>query len=776
MNAAEPFQEIVNRRNNRRNHLGNRPNRRVEPTELPEYVPNFKEIIHTIINKKTPSDEFDKLLIETGSLVAGGSVLAASQGPEPEINDFDIYVPIENAFTFFEGFVAFLFKMHRKDHYKIKYNEFAASFYCNSFLRRNGIKQVHRFRIKTIYTDDSIFFDIMTVRKIRKPIDIVNNFDLTFCQTWYDGKTIWASHPEDVRSKKGKLQGDYRKLFIDNNSFIHKRVKKYIEKGYEVALDEFTADEIKDSFIFNKVVCPNPVEASDKYAGWEENSFVNKWATRALKKSFLNEPYLEHVAQNTYIIRYRRLYPSQTKYWDDNYKTKEIENNFKIKEDDGYDTDEYIDEPKLLALAHNTYRDTTPEFPELALALTPELKFHRMANRVIRNAIWPLDPDGPGNGSGREWMNFGRLYYGTLDHETGNIIRHSFPNVGHACEIYFKGLQDKGLRVTDEDYLFASEGDIVYDLHKHPMEGGISKENLQIYLRSQIAHPNKNQIPCYWKPESAGSADSSRNCTQHLTLKDIFYCVDFNFFFKFKQGDVRDDPSLLLNIPKYDQILYNTKEGEPKDPSWPDLFHQGVCPFCLESVTREAGCIYMTHPNPRGRPDSESPYCNPALAHKGMLDHYRKQGRRADPTYIPNVKDHLEFCIECGRPSYNHKHFTYDDPEELIEGRADKCKGDGRVELYARVLAIRESFKKNGDRKKAAEAAQEAPTDVDEMNIAKEAYAVAISHAEGEDRVWGNEASDRKESEEENLNAAALRLFEGGKRKRYNKTRKTQRR
>ena len=62
------------------------------------------------------------------------------------------------------------------------------------------------------------------------------------------------------------------------------------------------------------------------------------------------------------------------------------------------------------------------------------------------------------------------------------------------------------------------------------------------------------------------------------------------------------------------------------------------------------------------------------------------------------------------------------------------------------------------------------------MNIAKEAYAVAISHAEGEDRVWGNEASDRKESEEENLNAAALRLFEGGKRKRYNKTRKTQRR
>ena len=563
-----------------------------------------------------------------------------------------------------------------------------------------------------------------------------------------------ASHPEDVRSKKGKLQGDYRKLFISGNQFIRKRVQKYIERGYSVGLDEFTADEIKDSMSFNRKTCPNPIENSLTYAAWEEPEFLKGWAIRVLKKSLFNVPYLNTIADILYVFnRSRKLYPGNTKIWSSDTLVQRLYPDSVIEADDGYDTDTFIEnEARLLAVADATYRDI-PGFPELAPALTPELKFHRMANIVIRDAIWPFD---------NPQQNFSRLYYGTVNPESG-AVTNTLHNLGHASTFYFKALQDKGLRVATEDYLFASENDVVYDLHKHPMEGAINQENLEGYLQSHLGDPNKNAIPCYWHPEGG---DSPRNCTQPLTLKDIFYCVDYNFFFKFKRGEQREDPSLSLNIPKYDQILYNTKEGEPQDPSWPNLFHQGVCPFCLESVSREAGCLYMTHPNPQGLPQSLSPFCNPALVYKEMLDYYRKEGRRADPNHIPDIQDHIEFCIECGRPSYNHKHFTYDEPRQLIRGNANICKGDGRVELYARVLEIRDSYSHRISRQETASRADDVVKNREKMEHAREAYTAAISKAEGADRDWGNgitfnEASDTKEHE--------------GGRRRYTKTRKVKR-
>lgn len=752
MNAAEPYQELANQRNknNRRNGLGNRPNKRVVPTELPEYVANFKEIIKRVINNKVPNQDFDKLLIENGALVAGGSVLAASQGPNTKINDFDIYVPMEKAFSFFAQFVNFLFTIYGKEYSFIEYSKFASSFYCNSFLRRNGIKQVHRFHVMDPHSnkkeDALAVFDIMTVRKIRKPIDVVNNFDLTFCQTWYDGKTIWTSHPEDIRSKKGKLQGDYRKLFINGNKFIHKRVKKYIDKGFGVSLDDFTAEEIKDSFFFNKELCPNPVENPKTYSGWLEDGYMNKWAIRALKKSFLGNQYLSTITFNN-PTKYRKLYPEKTKFWEDTLGQRRIYSHFKIDDDDGYDTDEFVDESKLVALADTKYKSY--DEIELSTSLTPELKFHRMANYILQDSIYPFAEDDTKPGD-----NFSILIYGRVHPFKGDAQLIYGSMVRHVCSNYYNELKRTSLRVASKDYLFASEGDIVYDLHNHPMEGAINKEYLQAHLEANSEIENKNRIPCYWKPEPG---DSSKNCKKHLTLRQIFYCVDYNFFFKFRKFKGRENESLVLNIPKYDQILYDTKEGPPQDPSWPNLYHEGVCPFCLESVSREAGCIYMTHANPQGLPDSESPFCNPSLVFTDMLEYYRNEGRRVDPHYIPNVQDHLEFCIECGRPSYNHRHFSYENSEKLIGGDASVCKGLGRAELFARVLEIRESFSDGDDRKKAAARANNVFNDSERINEASILLTVT-SHAEG-DRNWGN----------------SVKFQEGGRKKRYTKTRKTKR-
>jgi len=744
---------------------------------MPEYVENFNTIMKTVMRISEDSkNEFIKILTDHGCLIAGGSVLSASQNDSRGVNDFDIYLPIDKSKAFFDQFAPFIFKLYDiKINGKIgsiKYSSFDSSFYCNSFLKRNGIKKVHRFNIslldETIYSDitNICSFDIMIIRKERNPIDVVNNFDLTFCQIWYDGKTIWASHPEDVRSKKGKLQGDYRKLFITGNSFIQGRVKKYVGKGYEVALDEFTGDEIKKSLTFNTETCPS--SSTNALSSWRDKAFQNKWAIRALKKAFLGNNYLLLVDLFDDRLASRKMYPSRSKLWDTYERGQSVwQNSFMIKEDDGYDTDEFSKNESLLVLLADKKYELNKDI-ELSTNLTPELKFHRMANMVLEYSIYPFEfndrePSG----------NFSSLCYGRVNPITGEGRLMRGEVLSDVCIEYYNTLKEHSLRVAPEDYLFASEGDRVYDLHHHPIEGAINQENLQEHLKSNSEVQNKNMIPCYWRPEAG---DSPKNCKEFLTLQQIFYCVDYKFFFDFKGIKGREDPSLLLNIPKYDQILYDSNESQPQDPSWPNLYHQGVCPFCLESVTRDSGCVYMTHPNPQGLPNSESPFCNPALANKRMLDFYRKKGREIDTDYVPGIQDHLEFCIECGRPSYNHKHFSYDNYYNLLgEGGPGVCNGYGRVEMFARVLAIRKSFKESlglGSTKledisayriAASEAAYKAPINSDLMDQAARKQYVISSIEEGNDRDWRN--------------GIEFKNHEGGKRyRKTRKNRKTQRR
>jgi hypothetical protein len=92
---------------------------------------------------------------------------------------------------------------------------------------------------------------------------------------------------------------------------------------------------------------------------------------------------------------------------------------------------------------------------------------------------------------------------------------------------------------------------------------------------------------------------------------------------------------------------------------------------------------------------------------------------------------HLEVCVECGRPCSRHQHFdiTSDEPKlvaalrklDPATGRmiADyaTCAGGGRTELFARMLAVRDVYKKGGlknpkaEREVAAKAADAAATD-----------------------------------------------------------------
>jgi len=199
------------------------------PTGMPEYIPLviaglekfFKEGYEKYYNGVEGSciNFINKTLLDHEALVSGGFILKSINlfPADNNSNDIDIYVPCKHLKSF-NIIMAKLFKAK-------SYNQHNATFYCLSFLRKNGIRSVQKF-----YSSDSSWLieikkemDIMAVRNSRSPLEVVQNFDLTFCQIWYDGKTVNATHPLDIKNKSGILQKEYMLSYIQHNRFIRRR-------------------------------------------------------------------------------------------------------------------------------------------------------------------------------------------------------------------------------------------------------------------------------------------------------------------------------------------------------------------------------------------------------------------------------------------------------------------------------------------------------------------------------------------------------------------------
>ena len=208
------------------------------PEEWPQKV---RAQLHTYLTDDSLT-RFSQALKKHGALLAGGFVLHAvldrAQENKQQASDMDIYVPMKSM-------NAFLTDVFMGDHPILAtdmedYTYYSASLYCRSFLRRNGIKSVRSVLIRDAASNraNTIMIDIMNVRPNRTPLQVVNNFDLTVCQVWYDGETVGASHPQHIINKEGVLQGDYVKTFLEGNEFLIRRMKKYMERGITITLDE----------------------------------------------------------------------------------------------------------------------------------------------------------------------------------------------------------------------------------------------------------------------------------------------------------------------------------------------------------------------------------------------------------------------------------------------------------------------------------------------------------------------------------------------------------
>ena len=743
-----------------------------EPTNMTaELLPGFDRYLSKLLETRNEQGDvtITNLMIDTlknairdhGALLAGGSIVRSTFPDDDSISDLDIYVPIDKIKSFIDklfnpedGILRPIYDKITMQSQSTKFKHIRPSFYCNSFLRKNAIKKVYRAGIRSRYYTTTI--DIMSVRKRRTPLQVVNNFDLTFCQVWFDGVNIFASHPEDLRTRKGTLQGEYVNLLLNGNIFLKRRMRKYINKGFEIKADPAALVKYGDIKLSKTTTCLSPVKNKQRH---EDASFLNRWTMNNFFKWIVddmpNHPTVDNQSASkefpSYTMR-EGFYPffipdlgGYSRYVKDHFPLEEEEEGNRtliyeytgLDNEDGYDSEEYESKQKIEELANEKYSLPAKFTPELAGDLSPQLKFYRYTNLLLQYIL------------------------ARIQGSSGIKYRRHIVNLGHIIQVqqeinaptkdmfitYKLALENRGLRKAPEDYNFASKGEIVFDLHAHPLEGAIDKDNIEGYLGTIPLTVDRNQVPCYWQP--GGPANPEQNCGHKLTLQEVSYMVSDDFFEKYSTPPP-PKTGLDQTIGIYDSVLLNAKTLDPL--GFGDIFHRTMCPFCLVSEERTEGCVYMTHPNDKQNPLENAPYCADNLLLQEIRDKYNSPATRARIDQILGFTGwKLTFCVECGRPCADHNHFDLNNPPGIVPnpGAAPGahyrenygvCTGGGKPELYARILAIREVYRSAGntttphaERTLAAIAADNAPT-----NEALMARAQAIFARPAAERAWNN--------------------------------------
>jgi hypothetical protein len=572
-------------------------------------------------------DEFSTLLKNSNALLAGGSILSMITGAV--VNDLDIYVSIDKLKYFVDGL---------KKIFDIKgYKLVESSKYCKSFLRKNSIKNVY-----TLADKKSNSIDIMSIRNNKTPLQVVNNFDLTICQTWYDGEHVYASHPDHIKNRAGVLQGEYVPLFIARNGFLTKRVRKYTKYRREKQRFKISLD----TSVLSSIIIDNKTTASLCRDYKVDGSMFNNWFVSKLIKFIVTKKY------SCKDIKYK-LYSNA------HYKFKETI--LEITDEDEYDSDNDEDKSaNMLKVVENNYlADTALDIP----------------------------------------TRFAHARHDFLYTIEKNML--TTPGLIATLQKYFSYTKAKVQRLC-KCYISTTE-EIVWDFHKHDLNKGISAEGLQDYLTSIMSTADRKNIPCY--------VDS---CPETLKDYEIRSVLDDEFWERFS---LKLDISPKVNTSAMDMILTNTATTTN---AWNDVYHATLCPYCIAQENRSEGCAYMTHEVDRG---VAKPYCKKYNLITEIKDKYIDACPRGG----------LQFCVTCGRPCCDHKHFNLDiiNPrliETVLDPAVDqpddaytKCMGGGRPELFARLLAIQkviseQEFTSDFEQRKAcALAALNAPNDPELM-------------------------------------------------------------
>ena len=686
-------------------------------TQVDEWTPSVLEKL----NETLKPDEVSKLITlmkTTGAILSGGFVLQAI-AKYSTYSDLDLYVPVEKMPTFLSSLISDV---------KLTYFfHFDATIYCRSFLRKNGIRRVYNFNDPL----RNLAIDVMSVRKRKTPAEVCSNFDLTFCQVWFDGTSVYATHPDHIREKKGFLQPEYIQTFVTKNQFLKDRILKYKGRGFTVEYDPSTTTTTLPPI--SDILTSNPKCTTEQ----TREVLLPVWFKRAATH------WLTSKNKSTFVLPFgKSLGSSATRnqlFLQDGPHSHRLRpkniRKFKIPDDEGYDSED-MDTSKFMDLAVKSY---TPENNDLAsVPLDQVLIYGRQLFLMIKEAFTEKSDISNFHflfeNNYKEifdWKN--RLKGLEAGIPQGEWTIDTIPRVKKIIDNFTKEINNYNQFVdylrnasTREGTDFAGDEGHLYDIHAHPMDGAITQESMEAYLQQFIRLPDKSAgVPCYYKPTPAvrGEPEPLTNCQTVLTLNEIEAIVSPEFYRKFSVTE-RLKTGLDVSIPLYDLALPNVKSMEE---GFGEEYHETMCPFCLQPISRKDGCSYMTHENPKRLPYDDTPYCQKEFVVNDLLQKYRSMGRTIyNNEETPGRTLHIEICVECGRPCLGHQHFdiTSDvpklvppvkmpdpaNPERMIDDYAT-CTGGGRAELFARMLAVRDVYKTGGfkdtkeERKKAAWAA-----------------------------------------------------------------------
>jgi len=659
---------------------------------------------------------FCNLLKDTGSLLSGGFILKAILKYDETIPDLDIYVPYNKVPDFLKRCV--LDKLFKFEYFK----HHNASIYCRSFLRKNGIRRIHTFNGK------NIDIDIMSVRARTTPTKVCSNFDLTFCQVWFDGVNVYATHPDHIKNKKGYLQMDYINTFMKGNRFLRNRLKKYKNRGFNIEYDpEYNEDTSISSIdsILNRIGCTR--EQRDE-------TMLDTWMKRALLKYFLVKKDIHSFSLPLTLVGVSTTYPVNE---DITFKARkeDVISKFSINDDDGYDSED-LEQSDFIELANKQIISDIP----------PELKYGRQIFTLLHNSVTLKDT-----------YNFSKILDGNniIIEESKNRLKRIgndikgrdelnrtisfYTNKNTLLRLYIKHIHTY-TRIGGD--MFGDDGNL-YDFHEHSVDEAITRDSMETYLNDYINTLSDEEklkgVRCYMG-----------DLCKKITLTEIKSIVSDTYYEKFtKQQPVKT--GLNIVVPIYNSLLPNTKKTNEK---YGDVYNETLCPFCLEPVSRYEGCSYMTHKKVEGR---ESPYCRNELIVLPVFNKYKKIAKALSQ---PEVPLYLQFCIECGRPCLSHQHIDItsskptlieqtkipnrNNPGQMTFDYA-KCDGGGRVELIARILAIRKVYKTSRlkdphkEREMAAIKADKAANSKKYLKKARE-----IFKEESNTRSFKNKMPDRK--------------------------------
>ena len=228
-----------------------------------------------------------QILQECNAVIAGGSVLSAYT--DSELNDIDIYVNKKNA-------VELKNKIRALGYTNIFMGSIQTQ-YDNSFFIKNNI--IARFPIATngysIWNSNTqTYMDIIIVSDNVNVLQVVNNFDLTFCEIWYDGIHVHAADPKGVLEKKGYLKKDYvEKLLTCFNTFTIKRMEKYEEKGFQITYDPSV--KLSEIFVNRGINCDTKVLTS-------KEKWVSSMIFIAIQLFFFSPDIIEFMDVNHFLL------------------------------------------------------------------------------------------------------------------------------------------------------------------------------------------------------------------------------------------------------------------------------------------------------------------------------------------------------------------------------------------------------------------------------------------------------------------------------------------